>query len=773
MNKWKEIISFLVLLTSISYLYFSFSSKTFPIGAWGTYRPNVYFGVKRKSPDSPLMGLAWFNTDGEWWEKIRHDAEERDSLARWGYLEHTGESYGSQEIIDQENGMFLRTSFVRTEDDKWVARISGLPLEENGPPRNASLLWYVALQSSQDSFGFPSTLNSEGIDGDINLKITLGSEDYRMIIPKNVENKHPKVHGSFLGLGKNMHMNKHSYYATEIDENVWDTKTIVKNVLMKDAGRIFNDWQKKNSNKKKTSQQQQGPTKIVARFPNSVDVMANFFVVQQIFTLPFTFDVIFQPEEKFQKNLSDTEHVSGLFLDSSTKFNLQFSQTFQLNKKGFNKSQETFAQTALSNMLGGIGHFYGNTLVQQKANEDEQNVLVELFSAVPSRSFFPRGFLWDEGFHQLLISEWDENLSMEILSSWFNLVDSEGWIQREVIAGEEARRRVPREFQTQKPHIANPPTLLLAIEKLIQRANAKKLSGGNITQITQFLRVIHPAIQRYTNWYIRTQASKGAGEWSDASEARTFRWAGRTQGHCLASGLDDYPRASWISEQEGHVDLHSWIIFITKTAGEIAKFLGETLQAEKLFAHSQRLLSALDEMHWNEKSQTYCDYAYREQKKQFICHDGYISLFPFMLQHLSPSSPQFKASLSLLSDETKIWSDYGILSLSRKDKFFGKDENYWRGNIWLNLNYLSLRALRYYAQQDGPYRELSASLESRLRANLIQNLHLRYKLQGFLFEQYNWQDGKGVRTHPFTGWTATAAVLAMSEAPFVDSANKK
>lgn len=86
-----------------------------------------------------------------------------------------------------------------------------------------------------------------------------------------------------------------------------------------------------------------------------------------------------------------------------------------------------------SNLIGGIGYFYGDAVVdRQYAPEyEEENEGFwqetaeararqgavklegpsELYTSIPSRPFFPRGFLWDEGFHLLPVADWDMDLT--------------------------------------------------------------------------------------------------------------------------------------------------------------------------------------------------------------------------------------------------------------------------------------------------------------------------------------------------------------------------
>ncbi|VEL28242.1 unnamed protein product [Protopolystoma xenopodis] len=124
------------------------------------------------------------------------------------------------------------------------------------------------------------------------------------------------------------------------------------------------------------------------------------------------------------------------------------------------------ARVALANLLGGIGFFYGSSLVQSPESGPTpiEYWPAPLFTATPSRPQFPRGFLWDEGFHGLVLVRWNIYLALETFGHWLDLMNIEGWIPREQILGWEARARVPERFIVQSNSVANPPALVLAIE---------------------------------------------------------------------------------------------------------------------------------------------------------------------------------------------------------------------------------------------------------------------------------------------------------------------
>ncbi|KAJ2750789.1 Processing alpha glucosidase I, partial [Coemansia sp. BCRC 34490] len=297
-------------------------------------------------------------------------------------------------------------------------------------------------------------------------------------------------------------------------------------------------------------------------------------------------------------------------------------------------------------------------------------------------------------------------------------------------------------------------------------------------------------VSRLLEFFHRTQAGEvhNIADGLSGSEQRMnaaygFRWRGRTMDHTLTSGIDDYPRARPPSTGELHVDLFSWVMYMEMVNAELATFAStNTSSTEENVAippdsNLQLYLRRLDELHWNEDENMYCDVTVRVRddydeleddastatEPVFVCHKGYVSLFPVLLGLVPPHSAKLGHILDIVEDPNELWTDYGIRSLSKSDPYYGKGEDYWRGPVWININYLLLSSLyRNYITVEGPYQEQAQRIYTGLRRNLIDNIGKQYRESRFFWEQYNPEDGHGQGTHPFTGWT-TLIVLIMAE----------
>ena len=455
----------------------------------------------------------------------------------------------------------------------------------------------------------------------------------------------------------------------------------------------------------------------------------NIHVIQKVFEGPFEFDIIFSSGSAPTKITSEdlTEQIESV----TTSFSTRFATIFKPQAPFLKERYEEFSKSLFSNLIGGIGYFYGNSRVDRSydtayeednegfweeaaeargRNQAHSEGPSELFTSIPSRPFFPRGFLWDEGFHLLPVIDWDADLTLDIIKSWFKLVDEDGWIGREQILGDEARSKVPEEFQVQYPHYANPPTLFMVITSFLDKLDALKTDTSNENVLREksyymqlsnreaalkYLRTLYPLLKRHYFWFRKTQVGDIKSYDREAfSTKEGYRWRGRTIQHILTSGLDDYPRAQPPHPGELHVDLISWMGMMTRAIKRIAIYLGEEEDALEFAKYDEAITRNIDDLHWSDKAKTYCDATIDDyEEHSLVCHKGYISLFPFLTGLVGKDSKRLGDILDLISDEDELWSDFGLRSLSKSDELYLTGENYWRGPIWMNMNYLAVSQL--------------------------------------------------------------------------------
>ncbi len=367
---------------------------------------------------------------------------------------------------------------------------------------------------------------------------------------------------------------------------------------------------------------------------------------------------------------------------------------------------------------------------------------------------------------------------------------------REVILGDEAQAKVPREFWIQNNEFANPPTLFITLSEFVSRIKNNMITSSPDTKVNRedraYLAKIYPRLKHWYNWFNRTQAG---------NQPFTYRWRGRNADvptelnpKTLTSGLDDYPRASQPTDNERHLDLRCWMALGSNVMADIAHLIGQDHDSKAYMDHFNTLSdnALLDQQHWS--GTQYADYGLHSDRirlvkpplrmepnmppkqeqmvrkiddepiMQYVNSIGYVSLFPMILQLIRPDSDKLDKVLDQIKDPQTIWTPHGLRSLGKNAQLYNKrntehDPPYWRGAIWMNINYLALKALKHYSTVDGPYKSKASEIYTDLRHALIKNVLDNYNRTGYIWEQYNDVTGKGQGSHPFTGWSALITLI--------------
>ncbi|XP_030497086.2 mannosyl-oligosaccharide glucosidase GCS1 [Cannabis sativa] len=736
---------------------------------WGTYRPHVYLGIRARTPRSLVAGLMWIGIkDGRYF--MRHVCQDSDDLSKYGWTQHNGRDFGNQVIVDKD--MTLTTSFLKLKQEgsgyggDWAVQVDvqkdeGMQSEDSGGAGH--LFFYLAdedgsvLSLGRDTLDIHDSLLTSGSRADVgSWQLHLKSQD-------DLE-----VH--------------YSGFRTPHIHNLSD---LVQQSLATQArkfGRL--------------------------ELPDTSELSPNIAVFQISARIPFKIDIAFvsgvgSKSSEVEKRISS---LTGTSLTSQLKEKQEYFDT--LFEKKFNMENKVDLESvaagkfALGNMLGGIGYFYGQSKISfpRDPNVGTRDNFIsywpaELYTAVPSRPFFPRGFLWDEGFHQLLIWRWDIHISMDIVGHWLDLMNIDGWIPREQILGAEALSKVPEEFVVQYPTNGNPPTLFLVLHDMIHGLKENKFNSVERNEIISFLERAFVRLEAWFQWFNTSQSGKEVG---------SYYWHGRDNmtrrelnPKTLSSGLDDYPRASHPTEDERHLDLRCWMLLAADCLHSITE-LFEKNEFGKEYGNTAKRLSdfkILNEMHFDDAYGAYFDFGYHTEKVRLswkeimngnnyasrelvrevlenpklrlVPHIGYVSLFPFMRKIIPPESWILGKQLDLISNRSILWTDFGIRSLARSSSMYMKrntehDPPYWRGPIWMNMNYMILSALNHYSKEDGPFKDRARTIYNDLRSNLVRNVVGNYHRSGFLWEQYDQKNGKGKGARLFTGWTSLV-LLIMAE----------
>ena len=732
---------------------------------WGTYKPHLIFALTEKTLNPITSGFFYYN---------RKDSDNQNSFLSNNrfkyhsdfmirYLEHNGIDYAFEQMEDPANKMildikFLKEKFSTFTNQSWRVSFNSMfkysedPEEEDFQSNNNKIAF--VFYTSVKNFFLKDKKNL------IRLK-EYEKDKFALLefISKNITDLNETSRG-FIRIesyeDKCLDTKSLITLLKVEDEKIWDVDYLYfQKVLKSEKYEIF----EKN---------REGSEKAQAYDENSHNESNIFYMT---FFLQKNCRYVISYDSEKVPTPYEEKYFEELEKKKQNDFYQVFISRFMNEKDNFREEDSLrrlrLSMYSFSNLIGGISHYYGKFL---EVNNIYEHSFKEVFTCTPSRGKFPRGFLWDEGFHLLIICKYNEDLCIKLLDNWLSLMDVDGWIAREQIRNEETAFGLEERFLKQDNYEGNPPTLLFPILYLM-RIHKNINNEENAYKLKDFLHKCFNKLKLWFFWFLENQNDSDKYDYFHEaylfSEQINFRW--HCKGDChdgnfLGSGLDDFPRQTPGTLSISHLDMHTWLMFFSESLTKIAKFLNlneEIMEYQNIY---QDLYDKLYEEFKDPSDNIFKDvislekYDNDNDKFSFNNNVGYINIFPLIFGFIQDPDI-LKQYYKILLDYNQLWSDYGIRSLSKSSRFFGSGDNYWRGPIWIPINFLILRSLKVYY---GNMPE-AVNIYNRLRDNLMKNLLRNFEMTGHIWENYDSITGRGQREKGFCGWSALITLILKEE----------
>ncbi|OGK18376.1 hypothetical protein A3G67_03745 [Candidatus Roizmanbacteria bacterium RIFCSPLOWO2_12_FULL_40_12] len=377
----------------------------------------------------------------------------------------------------------------------------------------------------------------------------------------------------------------------------------------------------------------------------------------------------------------------------------------------------------------------------------------------PSDREYIYQFLWDTGFHAIVLSHFDipkakEEIRTFLLGQW-----NDGFLPHVIFWGEKkvlSHWAYIESKPSVRPHttaISQPPVLALAIESIYKKSKDKK-----------FLEETLPKIANHHRWLLANRDEDGdklisiiSPNESGMDELPVFQYVTGFLG-------EDVVRLHWTYRK---TDLRNYYHnYDNKTILEKDYFNVEELLFNCVFAEASRSLSRLFSEIGNKEESSYFKmvsdkteeaiikkcwhkedeifYSLFTHEEKFARVKTVASLIPLFLENLKGEKLEKLINKHLLN-KSEFWTRYPVPTVARSEPYYNpadtpihKVKLLWRGPTWIATNWFVVKGLQKHGYHD-------------IAEKIIITMNEMITQHGFR-EYYNPETGEGYRRVNF-GWS--------------------